>query len=59
MDKAAGDALPDEIAEIVTFHSRGAAVAALAVTWIPGLGGLRPQPLLALFGRCMGGLAQK
>lgn len=40
MDKAVDDALPQEIAEVVKFHSKGAAVAALASGWIPGAGGV-------------------
>ncbi len=38
MDKTVDDSLPGEIAEIVKFHSKGAAVAALASGWIPGVG---------------------
>lgn len=39
MDHAADRGLPNEIAEIVKFHSKGAAAAALAAGWIPGAGG--------------------
>lgn len=38
MDKTIDDSLPMAIAEIVKFHSKGAAVAALASGWIPGAG---------------------
>lgn len=38
MDKTVDEALPHEIAEIVKFHSKGAAVGALASAWIPGAG---------------------
>lgn len=40
MDNAVDDALPQEIADIIKFHSKGAAVAALASAWIPGAGGV-------------------
>lgn len=40
MDKAVDDALPQEIADIIKFHSKGAAVAALASAWVPGAGGV-------------------
>ena len=39
MDKTVDDKLPYTIAEIVKFHSKGAAAAALASAWIPGAGG--------------------
>ncbi len=39
MDSVASRSLPQEIAKIVTFHSKGAAAAALASGWIPGVGG--------------------
>lgn len=39
MDKVSDDALPEEISEIVKFHAKGAAAAALAGAWVPGLGG--------------------
>jgi uncharacterized protein (DUF697 family) len=39
MDRAADRSLPHEIADIVKFHSKGAAAAALASAWIPGAGG--------------------
>lgn len=39
MDKTADDNLPQNIAEIVKFHSKGAAVAALGSAWVPGFGG--------------------
>jgi hypothetical protein len=38
MDKTVDDALPHEIADIVKFHAKGAAAAALASAWIPGVG---------------------
>jgi len=38
MDKTVDSALPHEIADIVKFHAKGAAVAALASAWIPGAG---------------------
>ncbi|MDJ0553104.1 MAG: hypothetical protein QNJ68_01400 [Microcoleaceae cyanobacterium MO_207.B10] len=39
MDKAVDDNLPQNIAEIVKFHSKGAAVASLGSAWVPGAGG--------------------
>lgn len=39
MDKTADDNLPEKIAEIVKFHSKGAAISALGSAWIPGAGG--------------------
>ena len=39
MDKTADDNLPENIAQIVKFHSKGAAGAALAAGWVPGFGG--------------------
>ena len=39
MDKTVDDVLPYEIAEIIKFHSKGAAAAALAGAWVPGAGG--------------------
>ena len=39
MDHAVDDVMPEEIAEIVKFYSKGAAIAALASAWIPGAGG--------------------
>ena len=39
MDKKVDDLFPHEIADIVKFHSKGAAAAALASAWIPGVGG--------------------
>lgn len=39
MDKAVDDNLPQDIAEIIKFHSKGAAVAALGSAWVPGAGG--------------------
>lgn len=38
MDKAMDDSLPREIADIVKTHSKGAAIAAVASGWIPGVG---------------------
>ena len=40
MDKATDSNLPSEIAEIVKFHSKGAAIASLGAAWIPGVGGI-------------------
>jgi hypothetical protein len=39
MDRTVDGSLPEEIAGIVKFHSKGAAVAALSSAWIPGAGG--------------------
>ncbi|MBE9116640.1 hypothetical protein IQ249_12085 [Lusitaniella coriacea LEGE 07157] len=39
MDKTVDNNLPQEIAEIVKFHSKGAALSALGSAWIPGAGG--------------------
>lgn len=40
MDQVADECMPHEIAKIVEFHSKGAAIAALASGWIPGVGGV-------------------
>ncbi len=39
MDQVVDDSLPREIANVVKFHSKGAAIAAVAGGWIPGIGG--------------------
>lgn len=39
MDKGVDDILPADIADIVKFHSKGAAIAALGAAWFPGAGG--------------------
>lgn len=39
MDKTVDDNLPQSLAEIVKFHSKCAAVAALSSAWVPGAGG--------------------
>ena len=39
MDKEVDELFPHEIADIVKFHSKGAAAAALVTAWIPGAGG--------------------
>lgn len=39
MDKTVDENLPYAIAEIVKFHSKGAAISALASAWVPGAGG--------------------
>ncbi|MFZ5564265.1 MAG: hypothetical protein ACOZBW_09445 [Thermodesulfobacteriota bacterium] len=39
MDKTVDDSFPREIADIVKFHSKGAAIAGVAGGWIPGVGG--------------------
>jgi hypothetical protein len=39
MDKSVDENLPHNIAEIVKFHSKGAAASALASAWVPGAGG--------------------
>ena len=39
MDKTVDKNLPYSIAEIVKFHSKGAAASALASAWVPGAGG--------------------
>ncbi|NDV66342.1 zinc ribbon domain-containing protein [Bacteroides sp. 224] len=38
LDKTADGSLPQEIADIVKFHTKGATVSALATAWIPGVG---------------------
>lgn len=40
MDKTADDNLPEKIAEIVKFHSKGSALSAMGSGWIPGAGGI-------------------
>jgi hypothetical protein len=40
MDKTADDNLPQNIADIVKFHSKGAAASTIAAGWVPGFGGL-------------------
>ncbi len=49
MDKTADGALPNEIAEIVKFHSKAAAATALASAWIPGGGGVAAALISAGF----------
>jgi uncharacterized protein (DUF697 family) len=49
MDKTVDRALPDQISEIVKFHSKGAAVAALGSGWIPGAGGAAATAISAGF----------
>lgn len=49
MDKTVDDSLPREIAEVVKFHSKGAAVAALASGWIPGVGATAAVTIAAGF----------
>jgi uncharacterized protein (DUF697 family) len=39
MDKTVDESLPRDIAGIVKFHSKGAAIAGVASGWIPGVGG--------------------
>lgn len=39
MDKVVDENLPIEIADIVKSHSKGAAIAAVASGWVPGIGG--------------------
>ena len=38
MDKAVDDSLPKDIADIVKFHSKGAAISGIASGWVPGIG---------------------
>ena len=40
VDKIVDDKLPNELVEIIKFHSKGAAGAGIASGWIPGAGGL-------------------
>lgn len=40
LDKEVDSNLPEAIAEIVKFHSKGAAVAGVAGGWVPGVGGV-------------------
>jgi hypothetical protein len=49
MDKTVDDGLPEEIAEIVKSHSKGAAIAALGSAWIPGIGGTAAVTIAAGF----------
>lgn len=49
MDEKVDDALPYEIAEIVKFHAKGAALAALASGWVPGAGGVAASVIAAGF----------
>jgi len=49
MDKTVDSALPEQISEIVKFHSKGAAVAALGSGWIPGAGGVAATAISAGF----------
>jgi len=49
MDKTVDSALPEQISEIVKFHSKGAAVAALGSGWIPGGGGVAATAISAGF----------
>ena len=38
MDKLADETLPQEVADVVKLHSKGAGVAGLAAGWAPGVG---------------------
>ena len=49
LDKGIDKALPHELANIVKFHSKGAAASALASAWIPGAGGAAAALLSAGF----------
>jgi len=49
MDKTVDDSLPREIADIVKFHSKGAAIAGVAGGWIPGVGGTAAVAVAAGF----------
>jgi uncharacterized protein (DUF697 family) len=49
LNKAVDDNLPNEIAEIVKFHSAGAAAAGVASGWVPGFGGLAAAGIAAGF----------
>lgn len=48
-DKVVDDNFPEKIAEIVKFHSKGAAGAALASAWIPGAGATAAAAISAGF----------
>jgi hypothetical protein len=39
MDKTVDDNLPQNIADIVKFHAKGAAISSLGSAWVPGAGG--------------------
>jgi uncharacterized protein (DUF697 family) len=49
MDKTVDDSLPREIADIIKFHSKGAAIAGVAGGWIPGVGGTAAVAVAAGF----------
>ncbi|QLE57139.1 hypothetical protein [Nostoc sp. TCL26-01] len=49
MDKTVDDNLPQNIADIVKFHSKGAAAAAIASAWVPGAGGVAATAICAGF----------
>jgi len=49
LNKAVDENLPKEIAEIVKFHSAGAAAAGVASGWVPGFGGLAAAGISAGF----------
>lgn len=49
LNKAVDSTLPQEIADIVKYHSAGAAAAGVASGWIPGFGGLAAAGISAGF----------
>jgi uncharacterized protein (DUF697 family) len=49
MDKAVDDSLPGDIAGIVKFHSKGAAISGIASGWIPGAGAVAAVAISAGF----------
>lgn len=49
LDKMVDESLPKEIANIIKTHSKGAAVAAVASGWVPGVGGAAAVTISAGF----------
>ena len=49
MEEGTKKIMPEEIAEIVKFHAKGAAVSALGSAWIPGVGGTAAVAISAGF----------
>ena len=49
LDKAVDESLPSDIANIVKFHSKGAALSGLASGWVPGVGGTAAVAISAGF----------
>ena len=49
LDKEVDESLPRDIADIIKFHSKGAAIAGVGTGWIPGAGGTAAMVVMAGF----------